>query len=96
MESGLDEEVHKITVRAMRSPRRSGNSPRKHYLSITEGPRELQDLLHEHSTFQKALREAREVLGAHGIDCIEVTNDPNYEGYSAVYGVVGRKSDLLW
>jgi hypothetical protein len=97
MSNGSDPKIVTITVRAIRSPQeQSGRKRRKHCLSITDGPSQLQDLLHEHATFQKAIREAQEVLGVHGIDCIRVINDPNYEEQSRIYGVFGRESELLW
>jgi hypothetical protein len=89
LKSDSDPEIVTITVKAMKLSN-------KHYLSIVDGPKELEALLHKHVTFEQARREAQRVLGTHGVDCIRVLNDPANEEQTTTYGTCGRDSELLW
>jgi len=93
MEDNPEPELFTITVTAMKL---RGRQTLKHYLSISDGPKELQTLLNKHATFEQAIREARRVLGAHGVDRIDVLNDPAYEGFRTAYGTSSPRSQLEW
>lgn len=93
MEDNPEPELFTITVTAMKL---TGRHALKHYLSISDGPKELETLLHKHASFQQALREAQRILGAHGVDRIDVLNDPACEGFRTAYGTSSARSQLEW
>ena len=93
MEDNPEPEMFTIAVTAMKL---RGRHILKHHLSISDGPKELEILLHKYGTFEEALREAQRVLGAHGVDRIRVLNDPANEGQRTTYGTSSKRSQLDW
>lgn len=96
MEEGPEPQMFTISVLAMQSFSLTGDLNLKNYLSIIDGPKELQTLLHMHARFEEALREAQRVLGTHGVDRITVLNDPANEDQCTTYGTSSPRSQLDW